>query len=459
VETYTLAAHCALGAEKICANEIRKLNQSAGSAEDTYTIIESNWGRVLFSTGLCGIYRALYALRTADRILLRAAAAPAPDFDALFDMARNAALEHLLPKNSAVSIGKVRTKSSALAAQTSIQSVTHKAIAENLCGAWGLRRLPDAAGAAGSFEFRVYLEKDTAELYLDICGEPLYKRGYRSIRFTEQEKPPRSATGIDFADAPLRETTAAALLLLSNWRRKYPLYDPFCGSGVIAIEAAYFACNIAPNLRRSFTLESMPIADAALAAKVRDELIAAVCPDAEFSIQGSDSNAAAVSQAKRNLNAAFEGLPLNPAGLPLFNTLEMEYAKSYRDTPGFIVTNPPWGKRQGTQQEAEENYARMSVLRDNFPGWKIAVITSHPGFESFFGRKADSCAALTNGALETFVYQFEGNTNESGVQKSKFRARMSAVARTERTPRNAAQTPPVPQPENGRRVSKKGYTW
>jgi putative N6-adenine-specific DNA methylase len=278
--------------------------------------------------------------------------------------------------------------------------VVHKAAAERLCQKRGVNRLPENCDEA---ELRVYIEKDQASVLLDLSGEPLFKRGYRT------------RGGI----APLRETTAAAIILHSGWRRKFPLYDPFCGSGTIAIEAAMYAWDIAPGLGRHFTLERLLIADRVEERKVREEFLEKVDFSRLVRIGGSDSDAASVAAARANMEQVLairrgETEPLKiPQGAPSsFKVLPMEEAKPPEgfgppEDGGFVITNPPYGRRIGDAESAEKTYMEMGRLARHFPGWKLALISDHSGFESFFGRKADSYREITNGAIKSYFYQYE----------------------------------------------------
>jgi putative N6-adenine-specific DNA methylase len=415
----TAVALCAVGAEKVLSNELRKLNSGrAGTAvktEDTgktaFFIEDSGFGKVRFKTDLAGLYRSLMALRTADRILLETAFYPAADFDALFEGTKAVLWEDYIPRGMGLRISKVRSNRSVLKAETSVQAVVHKAAAERLCEKYGLTRLPESGRDA---EIRVYIEKDKVSLLLDLSGEPLFKRGYRTEGGT----------------APLRETTAAAMLLLSGWKRKFPLYDPFCGTGTILIEAAMYAWDMAPGLGRRFVIEDFRIADRELQKTVREELLAKVNFEYAIRIAGSDSDGRSVSMAKSNALRAYDiargktpepgmrsrgaagndwGPVLKQSFLPDIRTLYMKDAAASADqrAAGFIITNPPYGRRLGLPEEAEQTYAEMEALRRNFPGWKLACVTDHPGFESFFGKKADSCREITNGAIPSYFYQYE----------------------------------------------------
>ncbi|MDR2663892.1 MAG: class I SAM-dependent RNA methyltransferase [Treponema sp.] len=412
MQNFTVTALCAAGAEKVVSNELKKLVPSRRGTGD-YAVLESGFGKVRFTTDLEGLYRALMALRAADRLLLEAGVFPAPGFDELFEGTRNIPWERYVPRGMGLKVSKVRASRSKLAAETSVQAVVHKAAAERLCGHYGIRRLPEPAAPgvqvlkpvqgmllkAGTpedrgvlqAELRVYLEKDRASLLLDLSGPPLFKRGYR----------PSGGT------APLRETAAAAIILLSGWRRKFPLYDPLCGSGTIVIEAALYAWDQAPGLGRSFALSDLAIADKKLEADVRGELAEKADYRRTLRIYGSDADAGAAALAQTNLRRALNDRI--PGGVTI-RTLPMEETaipEACKDDPGFILTNPPYGRRLGDTGEAEARYRDLGDLGRRFPGWKLGLICDHPGFESHFGRKADSCRELKNGAVDAYFYQYE----------------------------------------------------
>ena len=380
-----VTALCAVGAEKAVSNELKKLGA---------TLEEGGFGRIRFRTDISGLYRSLMGLRAADRILLETTRYKAADFDELFDGIKAVPWEDYIPPQMGIRISKVRTNRSALSAETSIQAVVHKAAAERLCTKRRISRLPENGNEA---ELRVYVEKDQASILLDLSGDPLFKRGYRS------------SGGI----APLRETTAAAIILLSGWRRKFPFYDPFCGSGTLAIEAALYAWDIAPGMGRRFALDKLLIADKNTERTVREEFLGKVDFSRLVRIGGSDSDKAAVTVAKANLERAIaltreKGKVNYPeeSKLPVFKVLPMEEAGAQGEE-GFIITNPPYGRRLGDTAGAEKIYTEMGNLARRFPGWRLAVITDHAGFESFFGNKADSCREITNGAINLFLFQYE----------------------------------------------------
>ncbi|MDR2552872.1 MAG: class I SAM-dependent RNA methyltransferase [Treponema sp.] len=386
---FTLLALCAAGAEKVVSNELKKLAPAGAAPEPSFAVLGSGFGRVRFTTDLSGMYRALMGLRTADRLVLEAGTFPAPGFDSLFEGTRNIPWEDLIPRGMGLTVVKVRCSRSRLKAETSIQAVVHKAAAERLCGRYGISRLPEGERKA---ELRVYLEKDEASVTLDISGEPLFKRGYRR------------EGGI----APLRETTAAAVLLLSGWKRKFPLYDPLCGSGTIVIEAALYGWNQAPGLNRGFALSALGIGNSKTEAEVRRELAAGADYSRTLRIQGSDADEKAAALAWRNLRRARGAAAPWQGEIPGVDIrrLPMDQARPGTE-PGFIVTNPPYGRRLGDAGEAENCYREMAGLGQAFPGWKLAVICDHPGFESFFGKKAGTCRELKSGAVDACLYQYE----------------------------------------------------
>jgi putative N6-adenine-specific DNA methylase len=412
----TAIALCAVGAEKVVSNELKHLG---------ITVLDSGFGRVRFFASIEDLYRALFCLRVADRVLIETAHYPAQDLDLMFDNAGKVEWEKYIPRGMGVVVTKIRTNRSKLDDERTIQAMIHKAVADRLCKHYDMKRLPEDGKIA---DIRVYIDRDIVSIMLDVSGDPLFKRGYR----------------IDGGAAPLRETTAAAILLLSGWRRKFPLYDPFCGSGTIAIEAAMFAWDMAPGIGRKFAVSDLVIANNAVENAIRKELLARVDFSRRIRIGGSDSDPAAVEAARANmlraealakggnigsLAASFappaKTVTIKVSGMkpvkkptaarfphqPAFRLLPMENTSAPEDeSEGFIVTNPPYGNRLGNTTEAEAVYRRMSNLRSRFPAWKLAVLTDHIGFESFFGRKADAIRQITNGANQTLLYVFNNDS-------------------------------------------------
>ncbi|MDR1072293.1 MAG: class I SAM-dependent RNA methyltransferase [Treponema sp.] len=386
----TLVALCAVGSEKPLSNELRKLG---------FSVIAGSLGNARFRSDLAGVYRALMSLRTADRLLLEIATFPSDNFDTLFEGVHSAPWEDVIPVGAGIRVCKVRTNRSKLTAETSIQAMVHKAVATRLCEKQKINRLPETGFIA---EIRVYIEKDHVSALLDLSGEPLFKRGYR----------------IEGGIAPLRETTAAAVLLLANWRRKFPLYDPFCGSGTIAIEAALYAWDAAPCMTRTFAVSGLAFHNELLEKKTREELLAKVDMNHVIRVYGSDADIRSVSIAKSNINRAYEIALGKKPSAGIQSELKLPFAPNIRMTPmehavapdkeaGFIITNPPYGRRLGGKTEAEAIYGGMAGLRTRFPQWKLGVVTDESGFESFFGKKANSCKEITNGSIPSYFFQYD----------------------------------------------------
>jgi len=406
-----LVAPCAIGAEKVLANELKQLGFAPSgsavgrvrfSATPTDARGDSDAGtRVLSSldgADLAALYRANLRLRTADRVYLEAARFPAPDFDALFEGVRSVPWEHLFPKTVRVLVDKVRTHSSALSSERAIQGVAHKAMYERLGSAWRMTTLPESGIVA---TVRVYLERNEASVLLDLSGEPLHRRGYRT------------AGGA----APIRETLAAVLIQLAAWRRKTPLHDAFVGSGTIPIEATLYAHDIAPGLGRSFALESLSFfaGDAGRAAREAERRAAteAIRTDCLVRITGSDRDGACVEAARANAEraCAIAGRALQEAGsdrrIPRPDFTQASFEELSAPYPeGLLLSNPPYGERLGDAASALDLYRSMRALWTNFPGWMMGFITSHEGLEDAVGRRATKRKPLKGGNLDTTFYLY-----------------------------------------------------
>jgi putative N6-adenine-specific DNA methylase len=341
------------------------------------------------------IYRANLCLRCADRVLLLVARFSAPDFEALFEGTRAAPWSDLVARGMRIVVDKVRSHQSTLVALHSVQSVVHKAIYTKLGETWHMKRLAETGETA---TVRVYIEENTAEVLLDLSGEPLHKRGYRT------------SGGI----APIRETLAAVLLQLALWRRKTPLLDPFCGSGTIPIEATLFALDAAPGFGRHFALEHLPLFDAKVAAEVRQKEAAKIRPDVLFRIEGRDIDPGAIKRSMANAEHACVciGRALQEIGSdakvprPQFTVGDALDDGDTDIESGLLLTNPPYGERLGDEAEAEALYRKMGVLFTSYPGWSLGFITNHPAFEACIGKRAPLCKPLTAGNLGTVLYLF-----------------------------------------------------
>lgn len=396
----TFVAPCAIGAEKILANELKQLG---------FSPIGSSVGRVAFTRGaaaaadgmadLAAAYRANLWLRTADRVYLQLASFPAADFDALFAGTRSIHWEDWFSRDTRVVVDKVRVRNSKLSSEHSIQGVTHKAIYERLGEAWRMRTLPETGSTA---TVRVYMENNAASILLDLSGMPLHRRGYRTAG----------------GEAPIRETLAAILLQLVQWRRKTPLHDAFCGSGTIPIEAVLYAHNVAPGLGRVFALSDFaPFRAQSALDLMREERFKAAAEirtDCLVRVTGSDIDEKALIAARANAEraCAIAGRALQEIGSdariprPDFAQASYEDLSAPYDA-GLVLSNPPWGERLTDSEAALDLYRGMASLRTSFPGWELAFITSHEGFEGAFGAKAAKKRPLKSGNLDTVFYHYK----------------------------------------------------
>ena len=379
----TLVALCAIGAEKILGNEIKHLGYKlAGNAP----------GRVSFFGDDDSLFKANLCLRTADRVFLQLASYDAFNFDELFDGAYKINWQDFLKKDSKIVVDKVRSNKSKLNSEHSIQTMVHKAIYSKLGDIWHMASLPETGEQS---DIRIYLDENKVVILLDLSGLPLHKRGYR----------------VDGGIAPLRESTAAALLQQTLWRRKTPLHDPFCGSGTIAIEATLYAFNVAPGFGRRFALENLPIYNKESADRIRQEEAEKIRTDVEVRITGSDIDEKAVERAKKNAEYAcvMAGRALKSIGIsthiqrPDFIQADFKDLSAPYDE-GLILCNPPYGERLGNEEEAAELYQQMDSLWQEFPNWDLGIITSNPDFQKNFNHQANSIKKIKAGNLDTSFY-------------------------------------------------------
>ena len=364
------------GLEGLCAEELRRLGLSGVRAEN---------GRVRCLAAPADIPRVNLNLRTGERVLLVVGEFPAPDFDALFEGCRALPWEDFIPRDGAFPV-KGHSLNSRLRSVPACQSILKKAAAARLGAKYGMDTLPES-GALCQIQFSIL--KDQAVLMLDTTGPGLYKRGYRAVGVT----------------APLRETLAAAMVLLSRYRGKDPFCDPFCGSGTIPIEAALIAKNRAPGLGRSFSAQKWRWLDSGLWLQAADEAM-----DGEYhgsyDIWGGDIDPRAVDIARSNAAKA-----------EVEDTVRFDVADAARfrrDAPyGRIVTNPPYGERLLEKQAAEALYRSFGgAVRALPPGWRVSVLSSHTEFERAFGRPADRKRKLYNGMLKCDLFQYEKRREE-----------------------------------------------
>ena len=380
----TFVALCALGDEKILGNEIKLSGWQIAGGEP---------GRVYFRADNNALYEANLRLRTCDRVYLMMAKFPVRTFDDLFEGCYRVDWQDFFFKDVRVVVDKVKAYKSPLKSEHSIQSVVQKAIYTKLGDVWHMRTLPETGA---TFCVRVYMERGDAVILLDTSGEPLHKRGWRQEGGT----------------APLRETVAAAMLQATLWRRKLPLVDPFCASGTIPIEASLFACNAPAGLCRHFAYENLAIYDRVCAQEIKRREIAKIRTDVQFNIAGSDIDPAMIEVAKTNCENALSSVEraLESMGVtfkfarPAFSVCDFADLRGKKGDRGLILCNPPFGKRLGERQEAEDLYKKMGILAENFFGWTLAVLSCQESFQECFGKKASEVKRLRAGNLDTSLY-------------------------------------------------------
>ena len=358
------------GLESLVADELRRLNLADVQAEN---------GRVLCRGTMADIPRINLNLRTGERLLLVLGSFPAPTFEALFQGVRNLPWEQFIPQNGQFPV-KGHSLNSALHAIPACQSIVKKAVAARLGQKYGMETLPETGPI---YQIQFSIMKDTATLMLDTSGAGLHKRGYR-------------AQGVV---APLRETLAAAMVLLSRYRGRDPICDPFCGSGTIPIEAALIAKNRAPGLNRSFAAQRWSWLDKKLWLDAGDEAM-----DKEFNgnyeIWGGDLDPDAIELARHNARLA-----------EVDDIISFEVSDATRfhfgGLRGRIVTNPPYGERIMERREAEDLYRAFGKAYDKFPeGWNLYLLSSHTEFERTFGKQADKKRKLYNGMLKCDLFMY-----------------------------------------------------
>ena len=369
---FTLTLPTLFGLEGICADELRRLGFENVRAEN---------GRALCDADAGGIVRANLNLRTGERVLIRVGSFPAPDFDALYDGVRALPWEDFIPKDGAFPV-RCRTIDSQLSSQQRCGAVIRAAVGDRLGEAYGLEHMPETGG---EYQVRLTLMRDMAELFIDTTGPSLHKRGYRALS----------------VEAPLRETLAAGMVLLSRYRGKDPFRDPFCGSGTIPIEAALIAKNRAPGLNRSYAAQKWPWLPTSLWEKEKTR-----ARDLEYhgtyDILGTDIDPAAIALARDNAAKAGVG------DLVRFDVADAR-AFAPKDPAGRAVTNPPYGERLSDKKEAELLYRDFGrAWKQVPPGWSLTLLNSHTEFERTFGRSADKKRKLYNGMLKCDVFLYYG---------------------------------------------------
>ena len=374
MKIYELIAPCHFGLEAVLKREIIDLGYEISKVED---------GKVTFLGDAEAICYANIFLRTAERILLKVGTVHAETFDELFEGVRALPWEEYIPENGKFWVTKATSVKSKLFSTSDIQSIVKKAMVKRMEKAYG-KSWFEEDGA--SFPVRVTFMKDEAVIGLDTTGISLHKRGYRQ----------------NTAKAPISETLAAALIMLTPWRKDRILVDPFCGSGTFPIEAAMMAADIAPGLNRSFLAEQWTHLvpkkcwmDAAEDARYR------IRNDIETDIQGFDIDGDVIKSARENAKLAGVDHLIHFQQRPV---AELSHPKKY----GFLITNPPYGERLEDKKDLPALYQTLGERYRALDSWSMYLITSYEDAERYLGKKADKNRKIYNGMLKTYFYQYAG---------------------------------------------------
>ena len=371
---FELIAPCHFGMEAVLKREILELGYEISQVED---------GRVTFIGDEEAICQANIFLRTAERILVKVGSFKAVTFEELFDKTKALPWEEYIPENGKFWVKKASSVKSKLFSTSDIQSIMKKAMVERMKSKYH-KSWFEEDGA--EYPVRVFLMKDQVTIGLDTSGESLHKRGYRKLS----------------GKAPITETLASALIMLTPWRADRILVDPFCGSGTFPIEAAMMAASIAPGMNRSFTAEAWTN----LVAKKQwydamDEANDLVKRDVEVDIQGYDIDGDVIKVARENAQVAGVDHMIH---FQQRAVKDLSHPKKY----GFVITNPPYGERLNEKETLPALYREFGESFKKLDSWSAYMITSYEDAERYFGRKADKNRKIYNGMIKTYYYQFLG---------------------------------------------------
>ncbi len=374
MEKFEYIVPCHFGLEAVLKREITDLGLEIVEVED---------GRVTFSGDRQALCRANIFLRTAQRVLIKIGSFHAETFEELFQGTRSLPWEAYLPRDGKFWVAKAASVKSKLFSPSDIQSVMKKAMVERMRSVYHMDWFSESGA---DYPVRVFIKKDEVTVGLDTSGESLHKRGYRKLT----------------AKAPIAENLAAALLLLTPWKKDRILVDPFCGSGTIPIEAAMMAAGVAPGKTRSFTAQDWEhVVPERLWRQTREEALAGENTDIETQIQGYDIDDGMVSIARANAKlAGVEHL----VHFQRRDVADLSHAKKY----GFILTNPPYGERLEEKESLFSLYRTLGERYQALDSWSMYVITSYERAQEAIGKKADKNRKLYNGMIKTYFYQYMG---------------------------------------------------
>lgn len=385
MKTYELIAPCHFGLEAVLKKEILDLGYEISLVED---------GRVTFIGDDEAICRANIFLRTAERVLLKAGSFKAETFEELFQGTKAIAWEEYVPEDGKFWVAKASSIKSKLFSPSDIQSIMKKAMVERMKKHYGVSWFPENGA---SYPLRVFLYKDVVTVGIDTSGDSLHKRGYRTLT----------------SKAPITETLAAALIMLTPWNKERILVDPFCGSGTFPIEAAMMAANMAPGMNRSFLSEDWKnLIKRKCWYEAMDEANELVDRDVKADIQGYDIDGDIVKAARANAESAGVDHMIHFQQRPVS---ALSHPKKY----GFIISNPPYGERLEEKSNLPALYREIGERYAALDAWSMYLITSYEDAEQYIGRRADKNRKIYNGMMKTYFYQFMGPKPPRRSQESR----------------------------------------
>lgn len=371
---WELIAPCHFGLEAVLKREILDLGYEISKVED---------GKVTFLGDARAIADANIFLRTTERILLKVGEVRATTFEELFEKTKELPWEDFIPKDGKFWVTKANSIKSKLFSPSDIQSIMKKAMVERLKKVYGLSWFPETGA---SYPVRVSFMKDVATIGIDTSGVSLHKRGYRQMT----------------AKAPITETLAAALIMLTPWKKDRILVDPFCGSGTFPIEAAMMAANIAPGMNREFLSQNWEnLIPRKCWYESLDEAADLMDTSVEVDIQGYDLDGEVIKYARENARLAEVDHMIH---FQQRDVKDLRHPKKY----GFLITNPPYGERLEEKAMLPQLYHEIGEAYRRLDDWSMYLITSYEQAERDIGRKADKNRKIYNGMLKTYFYQFMG---------------------------------------------------
>ena len=374
MRTFDLLVPCHFGLEAVLKREIYDLGYEITKVED---------GRVTFEGDEEAICRANIFLRTAERVMIQVGRFKATTFEELFQGIKNLPWEEYIPEDGKFWVKKASSINSKLFSPSDIQSIAKKAMVERMKQNYHKEWFKEDGA---SYPVRIFLLKDEVTVALDTSGDSLHKRGYRTMT----------------SKAPLTETLAASLIMLTPWRKDRILVDPFCGSGTFPIEAAMIAANIAPGMNRDFTAEEWTnLIDRKLWYECVKEAEDMIDTTVKVDIQGYDIDGDVIKAARENAKRAGVEHMIH---FQQRAVADLSHPKKY----GFIITNPPYGERLEDKADLPELYTQIGQAYQRLDSWSMFLITSYTDTEKYIGRKADKNRKIYNGMLKTYFYQFLG---------------------------------------------------